>query len=152
MHFLNLSRVISPLGSPSWSSQPAQILSFPGKHRKVNFSNFHWAPPTAMCQARQSEDLTEMRGVLSSQMQPRKAVAVLGEIVRTFGGYCAERLEAGELPGLTFALHSREAFQEEVVSHGRKCLSRHFPCAFYLNQPCLNHWRLLIQGGFWGPW
>lgn len=73
-----------------------------------------------MCQARQSEDLTEMRGVLSSQMQPRKAAAVLGEIVRTFGGYCAERLEAGGLPGLTFVLHVREGLQEEVVSHGRK--------------------------------
>lgn len=61
-----------------------------------------------------------MRGVLSSQMQLRKAVAVLGEIVGTFGGCYAERLEAGGLPGLTFVLHDREGFQEEVVSHGRK--------------------------------
>lgn len=34
-------------------------------------------------------------------------------------GDCVERLEAGELPGLTFALHDRERFQGEMVSHGR---------------------------------
>lgn len=91
-------------------------------------------------------------------MQTRKAVAVLGETVRTFGGYCAERLEAGELTGLTFALRYREGFQEEVAGKdvwsvwSSLHLSHHFPRAFYLNQSCLNHWRWLLQGGFWGPW
>lgn len=87
-----------------------------------------------------------------------KQLAVLGEIVRTFGGCCAERVEAGELTGLTFALRDREGFQEEVAGKdvwsvwSSLHLSHHFPCAFYLNQSRLSHWRWLLQGGFWGPW
>lgn len=74
MHFLSLSRVISPLGSPSWSSQPAQILSFSGNCRTVIFcqlslgSSFRPFAGQGIL-----EDFIAMRDVLSSLKQLRKA-------------------------------------------------------------------------------